>query len=175
MMNELTTERLFLRKLRQDDAEQIFRCWASDDEVTRYLTWPTHQTVETTASILASWLPEYENDDCYRWGIELSDSATLIGMLDVVHWIDGAPEIGYVLGREYWNHGYMTEAFAAVIDYLFSEGFPEIRIRADERNIGSNAVIRKNGFTVLGTRSEVRSSMKPEPVTVNLYRRLRGE
>lgn len=38
-MRELETERLRLRALRSDDVQAIFDGWASDPEVTRYLTW----------------------------------------------------------------------------------------------------------------------------------------
>ena len=168
-MRELETERLFLRKLKSDDCNRIFECWAKDEEVTKYLTWFPHKDVEETGKILDSWLEEYHHSDCYRFGIELKDDHQLIGMLDVVSYIDGCPEIGYVLGKEYWNRGYMTEAFAKVIQYLFEEGFKSIHIRADERNIGSNKVIRKNGFEFVEKKSEPCSRFKSEIVTVNYY------
>ena len=37
-MREIETKRLLLRKLRKDDAESIFRNWASDSEVAKYVT-----------------------------------------------------------------------------------------------------------------------------------------
>ncbi len=43
-----TTERLTLRPPRPADAEAIFRAYATDPEVTRYLTWAPHRTVEET-------------------------------------------------------------------------------------------------------------------------------
>ena len=39
----LETDRLILRRFTMDDAEGMLNNWASDDEVTKYLTWPTHQ------------------------------------------------------------------------------------------------------------------------------------
>ncbi|MBR2067612.1 MAG: GNAT family N-acetyltransferase, partial [Solobacterium sp.] len=42
----IETSRLILRKLNDDDAEAMFRNWASDNEVTKYLTWPTHNNIE---------------------------------------------------------------------------------------------------------------------------------
>ena len=44
----LETDRLILRRFTIEDAEEMFHNWASDDEVTKYLTWPTHQNVEMT-------------------------------------------------------------------------------------------------------------------------------
>lgn len=44
----LETERLILRKLSLDDAENMFKNWASDDEVTKYLVWEAHKNLEVT-------------------------------------------------------------------------------------------------------------------------------
>ena len=44
----IETDRLILRQFTMEDAEPMFRNWASDDEVTRHLTWPTHESVEIT-------------------------------------------------------------------------------------------------------------------------------
>ena len=44
-MREIETKRLFLRKLRKDDAESIFRNWASDSEVAKYVTWSAHKDI----------------------------------------------------------------------------------------------------------------------------------
>jgi ribosomal-protein-alanine N-acetyltransferase len=172
-MKELNTDRLYLRKITEDDCERIFSCWASDDEVTKHLTWHTHQCVETTKLVVAHWLNAYENEKCYRYGVELKETKELIGMIDVVGYRDGSPVIGYVLGRAYWNKGYMTEALKAVIDELFHDGYSSILVKADERNIASTRVILKNGFTFVHKETRARSPLKPEIVTVNSYRKQR--
>lgn len=174
-MKDFSTERLHLRKLRADDRRRVFECWASDEEVARYVTWNAHQNEETTGFVLDMWLKEYENPDCFRFGIELRETGELIGMIDVVDHIDGAPEIGYVLGRAYWGKGYMTEALSAVTDRLFSEGFTTVVIEADERNIGSNIVIKKNGFVFTHKETKPCSRFKPEIVNVNWYRKDKPE
>lgn len=38
----LTTPRLILRRFEENDAEAMYRNWASHNIVTKYLTWPTH-------------------------------------------------------------------------------------------------------------------------------------
>ena len=116
-MKDLYTKRLYLRKITQSDAEQIYHGWASDDQVTKYLTWPTHKNLETTKSIVSYWIDEYKKDNCYRYGIELLGLGSLIGMIDVAEYIDGNPMIGYVLSRQNWNHGYMSEACQEIIRY----------------------------------------------------------
>ena len=44
----LETERLLLRKPKIEDVEPMFNNWASDPEVTKYLTWPAHENIEVT-------------------------------------------------------------------------------------------------------------------------------
>lgn len=169
-MKQLQTERLRLRKLRTDDAQRIYDCWARDPEVTRYLTWQPHDSVAVTERILAYWLEEYKKPDCCRFGIELKATGELIGMIDVVGYRDGNPVIGYCSGRAYWGHGYMTEALKAVCAALFAQGFRAIDVEAAAENVGSNRVIQKAGFSFLGSSRRAISAAKPEIVTVNAYR-----
>lgn len=49
---EIATERLTLRRFEIEDAENMFYNWANDPEVTKYLTWPAHESVDTTETIL---------------------------------------------------------------------------------------------------------------------------
>lgn len=47
----IETERLILRRFTLDDADAMYRNWASDDEVTKYLIWPAHSSVYITKMI----------------------------------------------------------------------------------------------------------------------------
>jgi len=49
----IETERLLLRKPKQSDAQAVFHRYASDREVTRYLSWPTHRSVADTLAFLS--------------------------------------------------------------------------------------------------------------------------
>lgn len=169
-MRELNTERLLLRPIRREDARRIYDCWASDPEVTKYLTWPTHSSVAVTEQIVDYWLADYGRPDCYRYGIELRATGELIGMIDVVGIRNGEPVIGYCSGRAYWGRGYMTEALRALTGELLAAGYPAISIEAMAENIGSNRVIQKAGYAFLGSHQQPQSALKPEIVTVNEYR-----
>ena len=48
----IETSRLILRRAQMTDAEPMFRNWASDPEVTKFLTWPTYQSVDSAYYIL---------------------------------------------------------------------------------------------------------------------------
>ena len=149
---ELRTSRLVLRRAVESDAEIMYRNWASDDEVTKFLTWPTHESVEISKAVIADWIKNYERDDSYQWIIEYGGEA--IGSIAVVSQSDkiGKAEIGYCMGQRWWHRDIMSEALAAVMDYLFTEvGMQRIESRHDPRNPHSGAVMRKCGMTFEGT------------------------
>lgn len=167
----LETERLILRPFEYGDAEEMFRAWAGDPETTEYLTWNAHSSVETTKRIISGWIEEYEKPERRNFAITLKKSGKLIGGIDVVGYlggITGTPVIGYVLGREYRNEGYMTEACLCVLDHLFKAGYPEVRIDAVAGNEPSIRVIEKCGGRFIGT-EEMSRPMKNDTVMVNLY------
>jgi ribosomal-protein-alanine N-acetyltransferase len=56
------TRRLLIRRRRQDDAVAIFERYASDREVTRYVGWPRHLSVDTTKAFVA-----LSDDEWERW------------------------------------------------------------------------------------------------------------
>lgn len=166
----LSTERLILRRLTNEDANSIYNNWANDPEVTKYVTWNEHKSIEDTKQILAIWLKEYKEPKTIRYGIVLKENNELIGAIDVVDYIDNNPEIGYCLSRKYWNKGHMTEACKAVVEYLFAIGHKTVLIEADERNVGSNRVIEKVGFKFTNKETKPCSSFKPDIITVNWYK-----
>ncbi len=65
----IKTNRLILRPFRISDAQKMYDNWASDPEVTKFLTWPTHASAEVTANLLAYWCNQYEKEDYYQWAI----------------------------------------------------------------------------------------------------------
>ena len=71
---QLETERLILRRFTIDDAPVMFKNWASDPEVTKFMTWPTHKDVGVSRWVLDSWIPSYEKDDYYVWAIILKEN-----------------------------------------------------------------------------------------------------
>lgn len=146
------TKRLILRRYAIADAEQMFRNWANDPEVTKYLTWPPHGSVEVTRGILESWVADYEKTDFYQWAIELEGQA--IGSISVVELKEraGVAEIGYCLGKAWWHQGIMSEALHGVMKFLFEEiGVNCITAKHDVLNPHSGDVMKKCGMTWEGT------------------------
>ena len=150
----LETERLILRRISLLDAEEMFDNWASNDEVTKFLTWPTHQNIDITKMVISSWVDSYKENTFYQWGIELKDTHELIGTISSVdvNLDKNEVEVGYVIGQDYWNKGYTTEALKRVISYFFEEEkFSKILVGHDKDNYASKCVIKKCGFEYVGT------------------------
>ena len=166
----IVTERLILRKPKISDAEPMFKNWASDKEVTKYLTWPAHESVEVTKQTINRWLQEEDNPQTIRFIITIKGNDEPIGSIDVVGYQDDAPEIGYCLSRKHWNKGYMSEACKAFMNHLFERGFKRIIIAAALDNIASNRVIEKCGFKFTHIEHREHTSIfKEEPVDINWY------
>ena len=132
----------------------MFRNWASDPEVTKFLTWPTHDNVEISQWVVDSWIREYEKDHYYQWMIVPKALGQPIGSISVVRQNDQVEEaeIGYCIGRAWWHQGFVSEALTAVIQYLFEEvGMNRVAARHDPNNPHSGGVMKKCGMTYEGT------------------------
>ena len=157
----IETERLVLRKFALEDAEAMYKNWASDPEVTKFLTWPTHDNVAVSKRVLGDWVAAYEKNDNYQWAIVLKEngdepigSITAVGGNDAIEMI----HIGYCLGRNWWHQGIMSEALQAVMDFFFDTvGVNRIETRHDPNNPHSGMVMQKCGMKYEGT---LRSSDK---------------
>ncbi len=146
---KIETERLILRQFREEDAEAMFRNWASDAEVTRFLTWPTHTDVGVTRGVLASWIERYDTPSFYNWAIELKESGELVGNISAVK-VDErteAVEIGYCMGKAWWGNAIMPEALKALIKFFFLEvGANRVAACHDSNNPKSGRVMEKAGM-----------------------------
>ena len=152
----METERLILRPFEADDAQAMFDNWASDPEVTKFLTWPTHTSVEDTRRIIAFWTQVGGCDpSSYDWCIALRETNEPIGSIGVVALDEGnaAMEIGYCLTRRFWGQGLVPEAVRAVIHLLFDTvGAKRVTAKHDLNNPKSGRVMQKCGMQLLEIR-----------------------
>lgn len=153
----LETARLLLRRFCVEDAESMYRHWASDDEVTRYLTWPSHQSAADTAGYLAFVETEYDKPTTYNWGIVLKETGELIGNISatVENEAVSSLEMGWSLCRRYWGQGMMPEAAAEVFRFLFDEvEANRLVARHDVDNPKSGRVMQKLGMVFEGVQRQ---------------------
>lgn len=149
----LETERLIIRKFIEEDAKDMYNNWASDAEVTKFLTWPNHSSVEVSREVINSWINSYENLESYKWAIELKESKSVIGgvsLMDIDNHNENC-EIGYCLGKSFWNKGIMTEVFLKIIEFAFCDiGVQRITGRHEVDNTASGRVMEKCGLKYEG-------------------------
>ena len=149
----LETERLILRPFVLADAEDMFKNWASDPEVTKFLTWPTHKSVEISKMVLNDWIPQYADGGNFNWAMESKESGQVIGNISVVKLREdtAAADMGYCMSRAHWGKGLMPEALRAVMDYLFGTvGLNRIAAAHDVNNPKSGRVMEKAGMKLDG-------------------------
>lgn len=149
----IETSRLILRQARMADAEPMFRNWANDPEVTKFLTWPPHENIEVTRKVLAGWIENYQKEDYYQWMIVLKETGEPIGsiMANTVGRAQSA-HIGYCIGKAWWHQGIMSETLKAVMDFLFDEvGYHRVEAMHDSNNPHSGGVMKKCGMKYEGT------------------------
>jgi ribosomal-protein-alanine N-acetyltransferase len=144
--NKLSTDRLFLRFPVSHDADIIFRKYAQDLEVTKYLIWQPHETIDVTREYIQKCILSWKNGDAFPWIIVRKEDNEVIGMFELR--IDGfRADIGYVISREYWGLGYATEIIKAVIEWLLKQdSIFRIWATCDIENLASARALEKAGM-----------------------------
>jgi aspartyl-tRNA(Asn)/glutamyl-tRNA(Gln) amidotransferase subunit C len=146
---DLATERLTLRRFESEDAENMYYNWANDPEVTRYLDWEAHQSVEDTQKVVQEWTIQYEKKDFYRWAIEANDLEQPIGSIFAVKVDDAvdAVEISFCIGQKFWHQGYTAEVLEAVLRFFMDEvGAARVWAVHDVRNVYCGMTMEKCGM-----------------------------
>jgi len=152
-MPNLTTQRLLLRKLRMEDAQDYFT-FAGDPRVTRYLRWGPHASLQETQSYLQSVLEGYRQGTDGPWGIELVEEGRLVGS---IHLMDLDPsdlkaDVGVVVNAQYWRRGIGSEALQRVLAFSLTElHLQRIQVFAITGNIAACQMMEKCGMAHEGT------------------------
>ena len=151
----IETTRLILRKTLDSDYESMFYNWANDARVTKFLTWQPYESPEQLRDTYHKYLLEcQEKDDYYDWKIVLKEIGEPIGSIGIMRLREDIEEaeIGYCIGYKWWHKGIMTEAFSAVIKFLFEQvGVNRITATHDKNNPHSGDVMKKCGLQYEGT------------------------
>lgn len=156
----------------------MYENWASDDEVTRFLTWSSHRSVHETECVINQWTAAYNNTDTYNWIIVSRRTNEPVGSISVVNYNASSEfaDIGYCLGKYWWGIGFMTEALEAVMGYLFYRvGFNSLRACHAVKNPASGRVMEKCGFTLEGTMRQYFKSRSGEFLDISFRSILKSE
>ncbi len=154
----LGTDRLILRQMRPDDAEDMFE-YASRDDVTKYLTWKPHDSLRTTKSYLNLITAKYRRGEFYDWAVVLRDpdggEGKMIGTCGFTSFDlnNSSAEAGYVINPAYRGRGYAPEALCRVERFAFCElGLHRLESRYIVGNDSSRRVMEKAGMKFEGIR-----------------------
>lgn len=146
----LYTERLILRSFTLEDAADVQRL-ASDPDVASTTDAIEHPYQDGTAE---EWLQGchewFEDGERINFAVALKTDGTLIGTVALVlriHLPYKDAELGYWIGKPYWNCGYATEAAKAVVAYGFHEhDIESVYAYYFKRNPASGRVLEKIGM-----------------------------
>jgi RimJ/RimL family protein N-acetyltransferase/dihydrofolate reductase len=142
----LETERLILRRPRLEDAQAIFERYASDPEVTRWMSFPRHRTVEDARAFLRTSESEWEHSPGGPYLIEARAGGQLLGGTGLRFETNWRAETGYVLARDAWGKGYATEALHGVIAAAETAGVKRLQALCHPDHTRSSRVLEKCGF-----------------------------
>lgn len=156
---EMKTKRLLLRAIRESDYRDMYE-YTIKEEVAKYVSWSPHKSVEETKALCKMWVEEYKKGARYNWAIVFNGK--VIGNIDVGKIVDKNAFLGWQIDSDYWNKGIVTEAAAAVRDFLFQKvGVDAIFASYIAENIGSGRVMQKIGMKEI-THNEYCAALKQE-------------
>jgi RimJ/RimL family protein N-acetyltransferase len=151
----LETERLRLRRFRDDDRDTLAR-WNADPLFMRHMGRPPMTRFESARALRRH--EEHWRD--HGFGLLAVDdrvTGTLVGRAGVQYhraWPQD-PEVGWSFDPEWWGRGLATEAGAACIGWAFGElDLPRLVSITVEDNLASRRVMEKLGFRLLETRDD---------------------
>ncbi len=148
-MKQLETQRLILRDWKVTDLDDFYT-YAKVDGVGQMAGWPPHTDKTVSATILEQFITA---KDCYA--LVLKENNQVIGSLgihdksmDSTYPAAIQRELGYVLSKDYWGQGLMSEAVKAAISYAFCDlDIDVLWCGHFTTNPRSKRVIEKAGFT----------------------------
>ena len=147
----LETDRLILRPFCMEDVQEIFECWESDPDVSKYMFWTSHNDINKTICWVKKELSKIGADDWYRWAILSKTTGELLGAgLIYVEEEYSKFEIAYNLSKKAWGFGYTTEAMQEIIKFAKEKlRIKDIMGRHAKENPASGNILEKLGFTYI--------------------------
>lgn len=144
----LETTRLVLRRPIAADARRIYARYSSDPEVTKYVGWPRHRSIEETRAFLAFSEAEWNRWPAGPYLVECQSDRQLLGSTGLTFESPTVAATGYVLARDAWGHGYATEALAAVVGVARQMGVRRLYAICHANHRASIHVLEKCGFVL---------------------------
>jgi len=144
----LETERLSLREITNEDAEDIF-CYLSDNDVMKYYGMEPFQTIEESLEEIDWYRTIRAQQTGIRWGITLKGDNKVIGSCGFLNWEKRhfRTEVGFELHQQFWGQGLVSEALEIVCQYGFEHmKLERIQALVEPPNLQSQRLLEKNFF-----------------------------
>ena len=146
---EIQTERLLLRRMTTNDAEEILYL-RSNDDVMKYIDRERTKSIEDAKSFLDKIDASLNSNNGIMWGITLKEKpGKLIGNIGYWRLIKEhyRAEVGYMLHPSFWKKGIMKEALLRVIDFAFDDmNLHSIEANINPGNTASAMLLESTGF-----------------------------
>ena len=147
----IVTERLLLRRPVAGDAEAIFRRYAGDETVCRYLAWPRHRSIDDTRQFLEWSDQEWARGPAGPYLVTARDGGLLLGSTGLAFETPYRASTGYVIVQSEWGRGYATEALLAMRGLAGELGVQRLYAACHPDHLPSRRVLEKAGFRFEGT------------------------
>lgn len=168
----IETARLILRPYSEADVGDIFS-YASNTEVTKYLLWDAHKSIEDSRNFL-KWIQSVTCNErgklFFVYAIYLKQENKVIGSIDFKNTHRFGGQIDYVIGKNYWGNGYVSEAAEALKGWAFYTMPELVRLQSYclPENKASQRVMEKVGMQYEGLRKKS-FIVKNKPVDIVHY------
>ncbi len=137
---DIQTQRLFLRKLRQEDAGPLLTSGSFSG------------TPEEVANNVEARIREYDSPYAFHWVLEYDDQPIGRVLAWEVSPHDEYCQLGYDIAPEYRSQGLMSEALRAILRYLLTKvELNRVYCSVRASNIASNKVCQNAGMLLDGT------------------------
>ena len=148
----IETTRLILRPFELSDAAVVQQLAGEREIADTTLTIPHPYEDGMAESWIETHEPEFEAGEVATFAITLRRNSELIGAIGLtLDRLQDKAELGYWIGKPFWNQGYATEAAKAIIQYGFDDlGLNRIGSRHMSRNPSSGRVMEKAGMQLEG-------------------------
>ncbi len=149
----LTTARLILRACTLADAPEIHRLAGDRDIASTTVRIPHPYEDGMAEQWIGAHQGSFDRGEEVSLAITLRSDGTFIGDIGLrLNLADDIGEMGYWIGKPFWNQGYGTEAAGAIIKYAFGVlGINRVYAAHFKRNPASGRVMQKIGMTHEGT------------------------
>ncbi|MBD3233394.1 MAG: GNAT family N-acetyltransferase [candidate division Zixibacteria bacterium] len=145
----LSENKVGLRRLRFSDIRDIYE-HVNDKQIAKWtVAIPHPYKTEDAEEFIRLTNKMIRQNKRRTFGIIYKETDSLVGIIDLfrINWTDRNGEIGYWIGRKFWNRGVATEAIHLILKYAFKElKLHRIYARIFEDNIASARALEKNGF-----------------------------